>query len=34
VQQAVLAQWGIDTITVERPEPTQALVEFLESVAG
>jgi hypothetical protein len=34
VQQAVLAQWGIDTIIVERPEPTQALVEFLESVAG
>jgi hypothetical protein len=34
VQQAVLAQWGIDTIAVERPQPTQALVEFLESVTG
>jgi hypothetical protein len=33
VQQAVLAQWGIDTVTVERPDPTQALVEFLEAIA-
>jgi hypothetical protein len=30
VQEAVLAQWGIDTIALERPHPTQALVEFLE----
>ena len=34
VQEAVLAQWGIDTIRVERDDPTQALVEFLEGVAG
>lgn len=32
VQEAVLAQWGIDMIAVEREDPTAALVEFLESV--
>jgi hypothetical protein len=32
VQEAVLAQWGIQMISLERDDPTQALVEFLESV--
>lgn len=34
VQQAVLAQWGIEMIALERDDPTEALVEFLESVVG
>jgi SIR2-like domain len=32
IQEAVLAQWGIDMIAFEREDPTQALVEFLEAV--
>jgi len=32
VQEAVLAQWGIEMIALERDDPSQALVEFLESV--
>ena len=34
VQEAVLAQWGIDMVAVEHADPTQALVEFLESVVA
>ena len=34
VQEAVLAQWGIDMMAVEHADPTQALEEFLESVVN
>lgn len=34
VQQAVLAQWGIEMISLEREDPTQALSEFLEAVVN
>jgi hypothetical protein len=34
VQEAVLAQWGIQMIALEREDPSQALVEFLEGVVG
>jgi hypothetical protein len=34
VQEAVLAQWGIDMIALARDDPSQALVEFLESVVA
>lgn len=34
VQEAVLAQWGIEMIPLERDDPSQALTEFLEAVVG
>jgi hypothetical protein len=34
VQEAVLAQWGIRMISLERDDPSQALVEFLEAVVS
>ena len=34
VQEAVLAQWGIEMISLERQERSQALVEFLEAVVS
>jgi hypothetical protein len=34
VQEAVLAQWGIQMISLEREDPTQALVEFLEALVS
>ena len=34
VQEAVLAQWGIQMISLERQGPSEALVEFLESVVA
>jgi hypothetical protein len=34
VQEAVLAQWGIDMICAERDDPSTALIEFLEAVVG
>jgi hypothetical protein len=30
----VLAQWGIEMISLERQERSQALVEFLEAVVS
>jgi hypothetical protein len=34
VQEAVLAQWGIRMISLDREDPSQALVEFLEAVVA
>ena len=34
VQEAVLAQWGIRMVALERKDATQALVEFLEGVVA
>ncbi|MEJ1170745.1 SIR2 family NAD-dependent protein deacylase [Variovorax sp. CCNWLW235] len=34
VQQAVLAQWGIEMIPLARDDPSKALIEFLEAVVG
>jgi len=34
VQEAVLRQWGIEMIWLERDDPSQALVEFMEAVVG
>jgi hypothetical protein len=34
VQESVLAQWGIQMISLERDDPSKALVEFLEAVMG
>jgi hypothetical protein len=34
VQQAVLAQWGIEVIPLARDDPSKALVEFLEALVG
>jgi hypothetical protein len=34
VQEAVLAQWGIQMISLEREDHSQALVEFLEAVVS
>ena len=34
VQEAVLRQWGIEMIWLDREDPSQALIEFMESVVG
>ncbi|AKJ27857.1 SIR2 family NAD-dependent protein deacylase [Caldimonas brevitalea] len=34
VQEAVLAQWGIEMLTIDGKEPSKALQQFLESVMG